>query len=67
MTTTSTTAHRMSWFVYAGREKIRHTATMRGQWGYDVECVCGWKTSTGGATKGYINDEVWLHKLGIDA
>lgn len=65
MNTTRAT-HRMSWFVYAGREKIRRTATMRGQWGYDVECTCGWKTTTGGATKGYIDNEVWVHKIFAD-
>ena len=55
--------HRISWFVYAGREKIRHTAKMRGQWGYDVECTCGWKTHTGGAVRSYIEDLIWLHKF----
>lgn len=57
-------AHRMTWYVYAGRERIRHTAKMRGPWGYDVECSCGqFATNTGGATLGYIRNEVWLHKL----
>lgn len=55
--------HRIKWFVYAGTEKIRHTSTMRGLWGYDVECSCGWVTKTGGATKSYIKDQVWFHKL----
>lgn len=42
--------HRISWFK------------MRGQWGYDVECSCGWKTRTGGATRSYVQFEVDLHK-----
>lgn len=65
MTTSAITEHRISWFVYAGREKIRHTAGMRGQWGYDVECSCGWKTTTGGAIKRYVADQVWAHKRGF--
>lgn len=56
--------HKIRWFVWAGREKIPHTAMMRGTWGYDVECSCGWKTHTGGATKRHIQEEIWLHKFG---
>jgi hypothetical protein len=55
--------HRARWFVYAGREKIRHTATMRGQWGYDVECSCGWKTRTGGGVRSYVEDELFAHRF----
>jgi hypothetical protein len=58
------TEHRIRWYVYVDGKKIRHQATMRGQWGYDAECSCGeWETGTGGATRGYIKNEVWLHKL----
>lgn len=57
--------HRISWWVYAGRDRIRRTATMRGQWGYDATCTCGWDTQTGGATRGYVTDQVWLHKRGL--
>jgi hypothetical protein len=56
------TEHKVRWFVWAGGEKIPRTSTMRGFWGYDVECSCGWKTRTGGATKRYITNEVWYHK-----
>lgn len=56
-------AHQIRWFVWAGGVKISRTATMRGQWDYDVECSCGWKTQTGGATKSYIQGEIWLHKF----
>ncbi|CAB4178030.1 hypothetical protein UFOVP1462_25 [uncultured Caudovirales phage] len=52
----------IKWFVYAGNEKIAHSANQRGNWGYDVECSCGWKTSTGGATRSYIKEEVQFHK-----
>lgn len=55
--------HRMRWFVYVDGERIPHTATMRGQWGYDVECSCGeFVTRTGGAVRSYIEQEVWHHK-----
>lgn len=56
-------AHRIKWFVYAGRDKIPHTSRMRGQWGYDVECSCGWQTRTGGATKRSVSESAWLHKF----
>jgi hypothetical protein len=52
----------IKWFVYAGNEKIAHNASHVGDWGYDVECSCGWVTRTGGATRGYVADEVWYHK-----
>lgn len=55
--------HKISWFVWAGGEKLPHTAKMRGTWGYDVVCECGWESRTGGATHGYIADQVWFHKL----
>lgn len=62
------TDHRMSWYVWAwspdgSRERLRHTAKMRGTWGWDVECSCGWKTNTGGATRSYIQDQVYFHKF----
>lgn len=52
----------IKWFVYSGNEKIAHNASHQGDWGYDVECSCGWKTRTGGATRSWIADEVWYHK-----
>jgi hypothetical protein len=61
-------AHRATWYVYAwdGQghvERLRHTATMRGQWGYDVECSCGWSSRTGGATRRSVEDKLWDHRL----
>lgn len=55
-------AHRIKWFVYSDNKKIRHEKSMRGNWGWDVECSCGWATITGGATLSYIRDIVWYHK-----
>jgi hypothetical protein len=56
-------AHRARWFVYAGTEKVPHQASMRGQWGWDVECSCGWQTRTGGGTRSYVMDELWAHRF----
>lgn len=53
----------IKWFVYAGEEKIRYNSTMRGTWGYDAECSCGWKTTTGGAIKRSVVEDVELHKI----
>jgi hypothetical protein len=61
----ATTTHRISWFVYAGRERIRHTAMMRGTWGYDATCSCGWDSRTGGALRRYVADLVADHKAGF--
>ena len=52
----------ISWFVYAGSEKIPHTRSMAGTWGYDATCSCGWETRTGGATRSCVEEEVQFHK-----
>ena len=57
--------HKITWWVYAGAERIRRTARMRGTWGYDATCSCGWDSRTGGAVKRYVADKVEDHKLGI--
>jgi hypothetical protein len=57
------TEHRISWFAYADGKRIPRTASMRGTWGYDVTCSCGWDSRTGGATKSYLTAEVQLHKI----
>ena len=63
MTTETVAAeHRISWWVWAGDGKIRRAATMRGTWGYDATCSCGWETRTGGALERYIRDQIWAHK-----
>lgn len=68
---TETTTHRISWFVYVGfgadRERIPHTATMRGRWDYDAVCTCGWDTRTGGAVRSFIKREVAMHKWEVAA
>ena len=60
----TTTEHRITWWVWAGSEKIRRTSKMRGTWGYDASCACGWETRTGGAVKRCISDEIYYHKKG---
>jgi len=58
----STTKASIKWFVYAGEEKIRYNKTMRGAWGYDVTCSCGWETKTGGGVRSWIEEEIYAHK-----
>lgn len=58
-------AHRITWWVWAGNQRIRRTAIMRGMWGYDASCSCGWKTVTGGATRRYVERQVWMHKFNV--
>lgn len=53
----------IKWFVYAGEEKIRYNSTMRGTWGYDAQCSCGWETKTGGAIKSCVLEDVKWHKI----
>lgn len=56
-------AHRGTWFVWSGGQKLRHQANMRGMWGWDVECSCGqWASRTGGATRGSVEDAFWDHR-----
>ena len=62
MNTTPAPEHRITWWVYAGRERIRRTATMRGRWGYDATCSCGWDAHTGGATRASVQRAVEDHK-----
>jgi hypothetical protein len=40
---------------------------MRGLWGYDVDCSCGWRTRTGGGTRRAVADELWFHRHEAEA
>ena len=53
----------IKWFVIAGNEKIRYNSTMRGTWGFDAECSCGWSSKTGGAIRSSVEQEVRFHKI----
>ena len=55
--------HRATWWVWAGNEKIRHTAQMRGTWGYDVTCSCGWGSNFGGGLRRAVADRLDDHRL----
>lgn len=57
--------HKITWWVYAGRERIRRTSTMRGQWDYDATCSCGWDSRTGGALRRAVQDSVDDHKWSV--
>lgn len=54
--------HKISWFVYAGTERIPSQKSMRGTWGYDAVCECGWDSQTGGATATSVGRMVTDHK-----
>lgn len=58
----SNDTHKVSWFVYVDGKLIPRTAAMRGTWGYEAQCSCGWATHTGGAVYRYINTEIRFHK-----
>lgn len=56
--------HRAIWYVWAGDEKIRHTARMRGSWGYDVVCSCGqFESKVGGGVKSYVEELLFDHRF----
>lgn len=55
--------HKITWWVYAGAARIRRTASMRGSWGFDATCSCGWDSKTGGALERYVRGEVEFHKF----
>jgi hypothetical protein len=57
--------HMIKWFVWAGGERMPHEASMRGAWGYDAECTCGWRSATGGAVKRHVEALVANHKLDV--
>jgi len=52
----------IKWFVWSAGEKMRHTKSMRGAWGYDAQCSCGWETKTGGGVRSWIKHEIETHK-----
>ena len=54
--------HRITWWVYAGDERIRSQKSMRGAWGYDATCECGWDSKTGGGTAVSVGRAVNDHK-----
>ena len=63
--TTTTTTHRIRWFAVADGQRFPRTHIMRGQWGYDAVCSCGWDSRTGGALRRYVEDAVADHKRDV--
>lgn len=61
-----TAVHRIRWFVYAGDELIPRESTMRGSWGNEAKCSCGWETHTGGAVRSWIEREIAEHKFDVE-
>lgn len=57
--------HRMTWYVYAGTERIRRTSTMRGTWDYDAVCSCGWDSAYGGALEREVRRAVDRHRAEV--
>ena len=54
--------HRATWWVYAGGQRIRYQKTMRGQWGYDVTCSCGWDSRFGGGVRSAVEEALGDHR-----
>jgi hypothetical protein len=57
--------HRMTWWVYAGGKRIRYENTMRGSWGWDATCSCGWDSKLGGGTNAAVKRAVADHKRDV--
>jgi hypothetical protein len=56
-------AHRIRWFGVVGNLRVprnRHMAAK--DWGWDVECSCGWKSRTGGALHVRIREAIEDHR-----
>lgn len=58
--------HSIRWYVYAGSERIPYTSTMRGTWGYDAVCSCGWDSKTGGGVRRWVQEKVADHKWDVE-
>lgn len=58
--------HKVRWFARfpdsPADDWMPRQSSMRGAWGFDVRCSCGWETRTGGATESAIRTEVRFHK-----
>lgn len=57
----------LTWWVWpltgghAPSERMRYERTMRGTWGWDATCSCGWESRTGGAVRRYVLDAAYGH------
>jgi hypothetical protein len=55
--------HKITYFVYAGDQLIRHQRGMVGFKAWEANCSCGWQTRTGGAIESAIKRDVRWHKI----
>jgi hypothetical protein len=53
----------IKWFVWSMGQRMAYESSMRGTWGFDAECSCGWGSHTGGAIRSNVVEEVRLHKI----
>ena len=53
----------IKWFAVSMGERIPATKSMRGTWGWDATCSCGWDSKTGGAIRSSVEQDVRLHKI----
>jgi 4-hydroxy-3-methylbut-2-enyl diphosphate reductase IspH len=53
----------IKWFGVSQDVRVPASASMRGTWGWDATCSCGWDSKTGGAIRTYVQQEVRLHKI----
>lgn len=53
----------IKWFVWSGDVKMPYESSMRGTWGFDAKCSCGWETRTGGAVRSSVQSDVNTHKF----
>jgi hypothetical protein len=63
MIRTTNKNHKIKWFAYAGDKRIPRASTMRGAWGYDAQCSCGWDSRTGGGVLRHVRELVYIHKI----
>lgn len=63
--------HRATWWVYPEpgntdpATRIRHSAQMRGTWGYDVTCSCGWDSRIGGGLRRAAAEALEDHRADV--
>lgn len=57
--------HQIRWYVHSGGELIPRESTMRGQWGFEAKCSCGWETKSGGGVESWIDRMIWNHKFDV--
>lgn len=57
--------HKIRHFVVVDGELFPRESTMRGSWGCEAKCSCGWWTRTGGAVLSFIRAAVKSHKFDV--